>query len=100
MELTQATVNDLLDRLGPVAGHLYLPGDLDPQTLTDLLDGKYGAPRTLVLDGFTDPTVDVGSSSVHAAVRSYGRHRSGPSRAGSAPRACARRRRGPSRPGR
>ncbi|MFJ8091790.1 SMI1/KNR4 family protein [Streptomyces griseofuscus] len=58
MELTQATVNDLLDRLGPGAGHLYLPGDLDPQVLTDLLGGRYGAPRTLVLDGFTDPTAD------------------------------------------
>ncbi|MEU0858458.1 hypothetical protein GA0115256_102721 [Streptomyces sp. DconLS] len=58
MELTQATVNDLLDRLGPGAGHLYLPRDLDPQALTDLLGGRYGAPRTLVLDGFTDPTAD------------------------------------------
>ncbi|MFJ8605665.1 hypothetical protein ACIRH0_00460 [Streptomyces sp. NPDC093675] len=58
MELTQATVNDLLARLGPGDGHMYLPDDLDPQVLTDLLDGRYGAPRTLVLDGFTDPTVD------------------------------------------
>ncbi|MFJ7179686.1 hypothetical protein ACIQXA_25570 [Streptomyces massasporeus] len=58
MELTQATVNDLLARLGPADDHLYLPGDLDPQALTDLLDGRYGAPRTLVLDGFTDPTAD------------------------------------------
>ncbi|HEX5566384.1 MAG TPA: hypothetical protein VFY14_05520 [Streptomyces sp.] len=58
MELTQATVNDLLDQLGPADGYMYLPGDLDPQELTDLLDGRYGAPRTLVLDGFTDPTVD------------------------------------------
>lgn len=37
---------------------MYLPSDLDPQELTDLLDGRYGAPRALVLDGFTDPTVD------------------------------------------
>ncbi|MFJ4356697.1 hypothetical protein ACIP25_10540 [Streptomyces massasporeus] len=58
MELTQATVNDLLARLGPENGHLYLPDDLAPQDLTDLLDGRYGAPRTLVLDGFTDPTAD------------------------------------------
>ncbi|WP_432119800.1 SMI1/KNR4 family protein [Streptomyces sp. bgisy032] len=58
MELTQATVNDLLARLGPGDGYLYLPDDLDAQELTGLLDGRYGAPRTLVLDGFTDPTVD------------------------------------------
>ncbi|WP_086853070.1 hypothetical protein [Streptomyces coeruleofuscus] len=58
MELTQANVNDLLARLGPGDGYMYLPSDLDPQGLTDLLAGRYGAPRTLVLDGFTDPTVD------------------------------------------
>ncbi|MFI7136501.1 hypothetical protein ACIBQ5_01650 [Streptomyces massasporeus] len=58
LELTQATVNDLLDRLEPENGHLCLPDDLDRQDLTDLLDGRYGAPRTLVLDGFTDPTAD------------------------------------------
>ncbi|MGW3728078.1 hypothetical protein [Streptomyces sp. NPDC000851] len=54
MELTQATVNDLLAQLGPGDGYMYLPGDLDPQDLTDLLGSRYGAPRTLVLDGFTD----------------------------------------------
>ncbi|MDF3298907.1 hypothetical protein [Streptomyces tropicalis] len=58
MELTQATLSDLLARLGPADGYMYLPGELDPQDLTDLLAGRYGAPRTLVLDGFTDPTVD------------------------------------------
>ncbi|MGW1411262.1 SMI1/KNR4 family protein [Streptomyces sp. NPDC002403] len=58
MELTQATVNDLLAGLGPRGGCIYLPGDLDPLDLTDLLGSRYGAPRTLVLDGFTDPTVD------------------------------------------
>ncbi|MFJ5723148.1 SMI1/KNR4 family protein [Streptomyces sp. NPDC093149] len=58
MELTQATVTDLLARIGPGNGYMYLPGDLDPQELTDLLESRYGAPRTLVLDGFTDPTVD------------------------------------------
>ncbi|MFE4369674.1 hypothetical protein ACFRMN_15865 [Streptomyces sp. NPDC056835] len=58
MELTQATVNDLLTQLGPGKSYMYLPSDLDPQGLTDLLDGRYGAARTLVLDGFTDPTVD------------------------------------------
>ncbi|WP_406727959.1 hypothetical protein WJ438_29740 [Streptomyces sp. GD-15H] len=36
MELTQATVNGLLARLGPEGGYLYLPSDLDPQELTDL----------------------------------------------------------------
>ncbi|WP_031026005.1 SMI1/KNR4 family protein [Streptomyces sp. NRRL WC-3725] len=56
MELTQSTVNDLLDRLGPGDDHMYLPGDLDPEALADLLADRYGAPRTLVLDA--DPTVD------------------------------------------
>lgn len=55
---TQMTVNDLLAQLGPANGYMYLPDDLDPQGLTDLLAGRYGTPRTLVLDGFTDPTVD------------------------------------------
>lgn len=58
MELTQATVDDLLAQLGPADGYMYLPSDLDPQALTDLLAHRYGTPRTLVLDGFTDPTVD------------------------------------------
>ena len=58
MELTQAAVDDLLTRLGPGHGHIYLPGDLDVRELTELLGGRYGVPRTLVLDGFTDPTVD------------------------------------------
>ncbi|MBL1083637.1 hypothetical protein JK359_16955 [Streptomyces actinomycinicus] len=58
MELTQATVNELLDQLSPGGGSLYLPSDLDPQAVTDLLADRYGLPRTLVLDGFTDPTVD------------------------------------------
>ncbi|WP_031171505.1 SMI1/KNR4 family protein [Streptomyces durhamensis] len=58
MELTQANVSDLLARLGPVNDWMYLPGDLDLQELTDLLGGRYGASRTLVLDGFTDPTAD------------------------------------------
>ncbi|MFE9644338.1 hypothetical protein ACFYO0_09430 [Streptomyces sp. NPDC006365] len=34
-------------------GYMYLPSDLNPQ---DLLDSRYGAPCTLVLEGFTDPT--------------------------------------------
>ncbi|WP_328941140.1 SMI1/KNR4 family protein [Streptomyces sp. NBC_00250] len=58
MELTQATVNDLLERIGPRDVYVYLPGDVPPRELAGLLDGRYGAPRTLVLDGFTDPTVD------------------------------------------
>ncbi|MFD9722372.1 hypothetical protein [Streptomyces sp. NPDC059072] len=58
MELTQTDVNDLLARLGPGTSYMYLPGDLDLPDLADLLEGRYGAPRTLILDGFTDPTVD------------------------------------------
>ncbi|MFJ9831224.1 2-oxo acid dehydrogenase subunit E2 [Streptomyces sp. NPDC101169] len=58
MELTQTAVDELLARIGPYGGHMYLPGDLDVHELTDLLGSRYGAPRTLVLDGFTDPTVD------------------------------------------
>ncbi|WP_405594500.1 hypothetical protein OG741_02135 [Streptomyces sp. NBC_01410] len=59
MELTQATFNDLLAQLGPGDGCTYLTNDLkNPQDLTDLLGSRYGAPRTLVLGGFTDPTVD------------------------------------------
>ncbi|POX60176.1 hypothetical protein C3492_28980 [Streptomyces sp. Ru62] len=58
MELTQAAVDDLLAQLGPGNAYMYLPSDLVPQVLTDLLADRYGAPRTLVLDGFTDPTVD------------------------------------------
>ncbi|GGV65029.1 hypothetical protein GCM10010228_16190 [Streptomyces massasporeus] len=63
-------------------GHLHLPGDLDPQALTDLLGGRYGAPRTLVLDGFTDPTSDesrgaallvpFGDGAVTIRARAYG----------------------------
>ncbi|MGW3355744.1 hypothetical protein ACWDFL_10015 [Streptomyces bungoensis] len=41
-----------------MGGHVQLPGDWDAQHLTDLLAGRYGVPRTLVLDGFADPTVD------------------------------------------
>lgn len=59
MKLTQGAVDDLLSQLGPADGYMYLPGDLDPQELTDLISSRYGgAPRTLVLGGFTDPTVD------------------------------------------
>ncbi|MEV4974603.1 hypothetical protein [Streptomyces scopuliridis] len=58
MKLTQGTVSDLLAQLGPADGYMYLPSDLDPQDLTGLLDSRYGAPRTLVLGGFVDPTVD------------------------------------------
>ncbi|UFR06214.1 SMI1/KNR4 family protein [Streptomyces sp. Go40/10] len=63
MEFTQATVSDLLARLGPGGDHLYLSGDLDPEALSDLLADRYGAPSTLVLDGSTDPAVDVSRGS-------------------------------------
>ncbi|MGV9350287.1 hypothetical protein ACWDSD_37155 [Streptomyces spiralis] len=58
MELTQMTVDDLLAELGPGDGYMYLSKDLNPHDLTDLIADRYGVPRTLVLDGFTDPTVD------------------------------------------
>ncbi|WP_073502673.1 SMI1/KNR4 family protein [Actinacidiphila paucisporea] len=58
MELTQSTLNDLLARITSPGGCLHLPSDVDPHALVELLDGRYGAPRTLVLDGFTDPTAD------------------------------------------
>jgi hypothetical protein len=58
MELTQAGVNELLDQVGAGGGWVYLPEGLDVRVLIDMLDGRYGAPRTLVLDGFVDPTVD------------------------------------------
>ncbi|MFH8236192.1 hypothetical protein ACSLFT_01950 [Streptomyces sp. G6] len=61
MELTQATVNDLLTRLGPGPRHLRLPDELDPQDLTDLLGDRFGAPLTLVLDGRADPAADESS---------------------------------------
>ncbi|MFH8484840.1 SMI1/KNR4 family protein [Streptomyces longisporoflavus] len=51
----------LLTRLGPADGYIHLPGDLNPQDLTDLLTSRYGVPRTLVLRGFTDPRVDESS---------------------------------------
>ncbi|MFE3638286.1 hypothetical protein [Streptomyces sp. NPDC059168] len=57
-ELTEAALDDLLSRLGPRGGHAFLPGGPDVHALTALLGGRYGVPRTLVLDGFTDPTVD------------------------------------------
>ncbi|MBN3932949.1 hypothetical protein IQ279_25645 [Streptomyces verrucosisporus] len=44
MELTQATVDDLLARLGPEGGYLCLPGDVDPQAQAGLLGSRYGPP--------------------------------------------------------
>lgn len=58
MEFTQSTLNDLLARLAVTGGSLYLPEDSDPHALVELLADRYGAPRTFVLDGFTDPTAD------------------------------------------
>ncbi|MET9518293.1 hypothetical protein [Streptomyces sp. NPDC002994] len=58
MDLTQSTLNDLLARLTAPGGSLHLPLDIDPHRLVELLADRHGAPRTLVLDGFTDPTVD------------------------------------------
>ncbi|SEG81034.1 hypothetical protein SAMN05216223_112150 [Actinacidiphila yanglinensis] len=58
MELTQAALDDLLAHLGPGDAPVYLPGEVGRHELTELLAGRYGAPRTLVLNGATDPTVD------------------------------------------
>ncbi|WP_405392628.1 hypothetical protein OG596_35480 [Streptomyces sp. NBC_01102] len=58
MELTQGTVDDPLAQIGQGDGYIYVSGDLDPQQPTDLPGARYGAPRALVLDSFTDPTVD------------------------------------------
>jgi hypothetical protein len=53
MELTQSMLNDLLDRIAAPSGSLHLSLDTDPQMLVDRLADRYGAPRTLDLDGFT-----------------------------------------------
>ncbi|TQJ37592.1 SMI1/KNR4 family protein [Streptomyces sp. SLBN-115] len=58
MVLTQLMLNDLLNRLTAPSGSLYLPPDIDPHTLVESLADRHGAPGTLVLEGFTDPTVD------------------------------------------
>ncbi|MEV6353898.1 hypothetical protein [Streptomyces hydrogenans] len=58
MELTHTDVDRLLSRLGPEGGALYLPGDLDPEALDELLDARYGTARTLVSDGAADPAAD------------------------------------------
>ncbi|OEJ23511.1 hypothetical protein AS594_02400 [Streptomyces agglomeratus] len=58
MELTQSTLNDLLARLAAPGGSVYLSMDVDPLTLVESLTDRHGAPRTLALDGFADPTVD------------------------------------------
>ncbi|MFF5707039.1 SMI1/KNR4 family protein [Streptomyces sp. NPDC012794] len=58
MDLTQSTLNDLLARLAAPGGSLHLPLDIDPHRLVELMADRHGAPRTLVLDGFRDPTVD------------------------------------------
>jgi len=57
MELVRATVNDLPAQVGPGDGHMYLSGDLNPQILTDPLDGCREASHALVHDGVIDPTM-------------------------------------------
>ena len=74
MELTQAAVDDLLAQLGPGGGHVYVPGGVGARGLVEVLEGRYGAARTLVLEGFRDPTVD-GS---RGGRRCLGRWGSGP----------------------
>lgn len=56
MEMTHAALDDLLERIPAPGDLLHLPPDVRPQAPVDLLDSRYGAPHTLVLDGFTDPT--------------------------------------------
>ncbi|MCX4808724.1 SMI1/KNR4 family protein [Streptomyces sp. NBC_01214] len=68
MELTQSMLNDLLDRIDAPSGSLHLSLDTDPHMLVDRLADRYGAPRTLVLDGFTDPTVDESRGAALLAV--------------------------------
>ncbi|MFD8637937.1 hypothetical protein [Streptomyces sp. NPDC059533] len=58
MEITHSTLNDLLARLAEPSGILYLSLDVDPHSLVEKLADRHGAPRTLVLDGVTDPSVD------------------------------------------
>ncbi|MEE1752718.1 hypothetical protein [Streptomyces sp. SP18CS02] len=58
MELTQSMLNDLLEQIAAPSGSLHLSLDTDPHMLVGRLSDRYGAPRTLVLDGFTDPAVD------------------------------------------
>lgn len=68
MALTQSALNDLLARLAAPGGSLRLPLDIDPHTLVEALADRHGAPRTLVLDGFTDPTVDESDGAAVLAV--------------------------------
>ncbi|WP_411075726.1 hypothetical protein [Streptomyces sp. cmx-4-7] len=51
-------LDDLLDRTATADGPLHLSPDTDPQQRMDMLADRCGAPKTPVLDGFTDPTVD------------------------------------------
>ncbi|MFF4424634.1 hypothetical protein ACFY04_28310 [Streptomyces sp. NPDC001549] len=68
MDLTQSMLNDLLDRIDASGGSVHLSLDTDPHMLVDRLASRYGAPRTLVLDGFTDPTVDESRGAALLAV--------------------------------
>lgn len=68
MDLTQPMLNELLDRIDALGGALHLSLDTDPHMLVDRLADRYGAPRTLVLDGFTDPTVDESRGAALLAV--------------------------------
>ncbi|MEU9109129.1 hypothetical protein AB0D54_33345 [Streptomyces xanthophaeus] len=61
MEHTQSMVHHLLARIAGPSGALYLSLDTDPHMLVDGLADCYGAPRTLVLDGFADLTPDESS---------------------------------------
>ncbi|MFF5897147.1 SMI1/KNR4 family protein [Streptomyces argenteolus] len=58
MALTPSTLDDLLSGRAVPHGWLHLPPGTDPHTLVTSLTGRCGVPRTLVLDGFADPTAD------------------------------------------
>ncbi|MFJ5819352.1 hypothetical protein ACIQGT_36490 [Streptomyces sp. NPDC093108] len=68
MELTQSMLSDLLGRIAAPGGSLDLPQDTDPYMLVDRLADRYGASRTLVLDGCTDPAVDESRGAALLAV--------------------------------
>ncbi|MFF3349658.1 hypothetical protein [Streptomyces sp. NPDC002779] len=46
--LTQAVATDQLAHFDSRDSYMCLSSGLDPQDLTDLLDSRYGTPRTLV----------------------------------------------------
>lgn len=58
MEFPHSILDDLLARLTEPSGLLYLSQDIDPHALVEKLASRRREPRTLVLDGITDPGVN------------------------------------------